>query len=168
MSCRVCLSETDAKGLLHCCSKKTCNAVHWDKFAVKRLVKENKETSQEASPDWLQTLLKEADVPESVAGEHYVYIIKLRKNLPKNMSAKWKEKLPNSGNGRFYVGMTGLHPYARYLNHVRGYKAPWATKRMAVAMVGFEGPMSYTDAKALEPVKAQELRERGYDVHGGH
>ena len=168
MPCRVCQSETDVKGLLHRCSKKTCDAVYWDRFAIKRLVKENKETSKEASPEWFKTLLKEADVPESIAGEHYVYIIKLRKNLPKNTSAKQREKMPDSGNGRFYVGMTGLHPYERYLNHVRGYKASWATKRMALTMVGFEGPMSHTDAKAREPAKAQELREEGYDVQGGH
>ena len=71
-----------------------------------------------------------------------------------------KRKMPNSGNGRFYVGMTGLHPFERYLNHVRGYKASWATKRMAVTMIGFEGPMSHKEAKAREPAKAQELRMR--------
>ena len=168
MTCRVCQSETDVRGLLHRCSNNTCRAVYWDKFAVKRLLKENKEKSNEASPDWVQNVLREAEVPESVAGEYYVYIIKLRKSLPKNTPAQKREKMPNSGNGRFYVGMTGLHPFERYLNHVRGYKASWATKRMAVTMIGFEGPMSHKEAKAREPAKAQELRDEGYDVHGGH
>ena len=107
MPCRVCQSETDVKGLLHRCSKKTCDAVYWDKFAVKRLVKENKETSKEASPEWLTALLLEAKVPEFVSGNYYVYTLKLRKNLPKNTSEKRQTKMPNSGNGRFYVGMTG-------------------------------------------------------------
>ena len=83
MTCRVCQSETDVRGLLHRCSNNTCRAVYWDKFAVKRLLKENKEKSNEVSPDWVQTVLREAEVPESVAGEYYVYIIKLRKKSSK-------------------------------------------------------------------------------------
>ena len=165
MPCRVCQSETDVKGLLHRCSEKTCYAVYWDKFAVKRLVKENKETSKEASPDWLTSILKEAKVPGFKRGEYYVYTIKLRKNLPKNTSAKRQMKMPNNGSGRFYVGMTGLHPYERYLNHIRGYKASWAANKMAITMTGFEGPMTREEAEAREPARAQELRDEGYDVH---
>ena len=76
--------------------------------------------------------------------------------------------MPNTGGGRFYVGMTGLHPYERYLNHIRGYKASWAPKRMAVTMVSYEGPMSHDKAKARERELADKLKEQGYDVHGGH
>ena len=165
MSCRVCKSETDIKGLLHRCSKKTCGAVYWNKFAVKRLVKENKETSKEASPDWLTSLLKEAEVPGFKRDEYYVYTIKLRKNLPRYISARRQARMPNNGSGRFYVGMTGLHPYERYLNHIRGYKASWAVKKMALTMTGFEGPMTREEAETREPERAQELRDEGYDVH---
>ena len=38
-------------------------------------------------------------------------------------------------------------------------------KRMAVAMITFEGPMSHEEAVKREPELAQELRERGFDVH---
>jgi predicted GIY-YIG superfamily endonuclease len=109
--------------------------------------------------------LKEAKVPEFKRGEYYVYTIKLRKNLPKNTSAKRQIKMPNNGSGRFYVGMTGLHPYERYLNHIRGYKASWAANKMAITMTGFEGPMTREEAEAREPARAQELRDEGYDVH---
>ena len=144
---------------------KSCGAAHWDKFAIKRIARDNKDTVKEASPPWFRSILKDAEVPKSVSGDAYVYTIKLRKNLPKKTNAKLLEKMPNSGNGRFYIGMTGLHPFERYLNHIRGYKASWAAKRMAVSMITFEGPMSHEEAVRREPELAQELRERGFDVH---
>lgn len=165
MTCRVCQSSSKQFGLLYQCTVKSCGAAYWDKYAIKRLVKENKETAKEASPEWLSAILKEAQIPEFKRGEYYVYTIKLRKNLPKNTSAKRQSKMPNKGNGRFYVGMTGLHPYERYLNHIRGYKASWAANKMAVSMIDFEGPMTREEAEAREPERAQELRDKGFDVH---
>ena len=66
--------------------------------------------------------------------------------------------MPNKGNGRFYVGMTGLHPYERYLNHIRGYKALMAANKMAVSMIDFEGPMTREEAEAREPQSARVKR----------
>ena len=165
MNCRICNNKTKQTGLLYRCMSKSCGAAHWDKFAVKKIVRDNKDTVKEASPPWFRSILRDAGVPESVSGKAYVYTIKLRQNLPNNTSAKYLEKMPNSGNGRFYIGKTGLHPFERYLNHIRGYKASWAAKRMAVSMITFEGPMSHEDAVKREPELAQEFRERGFDVH---
>ena len=165
MNCRICHSPTKQTGLLYRCTSSSCDAAHWDKFAVKKIVRDNKDTVKEASPPWFRSILKDAEVPKSVSGKAYVYTIKLRKNLPKNTNAKHLEKMPNAGNGRFYIGKTGLHPFERYLNHIRGYKAAWAAKRMAVAMITFEGPMSHEEAVKREPELAQELRELGFDVH---
>ena len=64
--------------------------------------------------------------------------------------------------------MTGLHPYARYLNHIRGYQSASCVRRYGTALVTYKGPISYEEAKTLEPLLAGELREQGYDVHGGH
>jgi len=116
----------------------------------------------------VRDLLIEAEVPASVKGLYYVYTLKLRKNLPKKVSPRLRARMPNKGHGRLYVGMTSRHPFERYLNHIRGYKASWAAKRMAVAMVGFEGPMRYLEAKERETLLAKELMEQGYDIHGGH
>ena len=165
MSCRICKSSTIVSGRLHRCKNEECGAVHWDKFAVKKILRANKDTVKEASPQWFKAILEEANVPKSVNGEAYVYTIKLRKNLPKNVNKTFLDRMPNAGNGRFYIGRTGLHPHERYLNHIRGYKASWAAKRMAVAMVTFEGPMSHEQSEAREITLANELRELGFDVH---
>jgi len=165
MNCRICHSPTKQTGLLYRCISSSCDAAHWDKHAIKRLAEENENTSKDASPDWLTSLLREAKVPEFKRGEFYVYTIKLLTNLPEDISARRRARMPNNGNGRFYVGKTGLHPYQRYLNHIRGYKASWAAKNMAVSMITFQGPMSHEEAVKREPELAQELRERGFDVH---
>ena len=165
---RICKSETINRELIELCYDSSCKAVFWNKFAVKKKLYANKKTPKQASPHWVRRLLNEAQVPASVKGEYYVYTLKLRKNVPKKASPRLRELMPNNGNGRFYVGMTNRHPFERYLNHIRGYKASWVAKRMATAMVGFEGPMTYREAKEREPALAKELRELGYDIHGGH
>ena len=168
MSCRVCKSHLIQKGLFYRCSSPECGAAHWDKYTVKKLVKSDKSAKRFKEPSWMSTLLEEAEIPESKSGEYYVYVLKLRKNFPKNTPKNLIEKSSNLGKGRYYVGMTGLHPNARYLNHLRGYKSSWFARKMAVAMVGFEGPMSHDDAVKREPEKAQELIQEGFDVDGGH
>ena len=168
MTCRVCNAETKRLGHLHKCTQKQCVAAHWDKYAIKRILKTNKETADDKQPKWMETILSEANVPAYKRGEYYVYTLKLKKNLPTNTPSKLKAKSPNNGRGRFYVGMTGLHPYTRYLNHLRGYKSPWLYRKTAVAIATFEGPMSREQAVAREVTRAEELRAQGYDVHGGH
>ncbi len=57
----------------------------------------------------LKVILDEANIPtvKKKKASHFVYVIKLSGN-PKDS---------------VYVGMTGYHPYQRYLNHPRNYKA---------------------------------------------
>ena len=156
MTCRVCQAETDRAGHLFRCKDETCGAAHWNKSAIRKLRKFNKDTAKEKSPDWISTLLVDGHVPEHVSGEHYVYKIRLRGS-------------PVEGaKGRIYVGMTGLHPMARYLNHLRGYKASRIVRDYGTALIGFEGPISNEEARAREPALADELRAQGYEVHGGH
>lgn len=119
--------------------------MHWDKGSVKRALREN--------PEVLDQLLSEAGVPEHIKGKksHFVYTLRLKGEV-----------------NAVYVGMTGLHPYARYLNHIRGYKSSKHTKRRATALITFEGPMDAKEAKMREPELAEELREKDYIVYGGH
>lgn len=131
-------------GFLFRCENKTCGGVHWDKGRVKRALREN--------PEALNQVLSEADVPVHIKGKksHFVYTLRLRGEL-----------------NAVYVGMTGLHPYARYLNHVRGYKSSYHARTRATALISFEGPMIHEAAKIREPQLAAELEEKGFIVYGG-
>jgi len=98
-------------------------------------------------------VLSDAEVPKRLKEEKssFVYILRLKGQVD-----------------ALYVGMTGLHPYERYLNHIRGHKAGKVTKKRATAIINFEGPMTHDIAVAREVSMANELREQGSIVHGGH
>jgi len=92
--------------------------------------------------------------------EHYsVYVVYLRNP---------------TGDGRagYYVGMTGLSPEERFANHRAGVKGARIVKRCGVRLVpklyAHLNPMSYAEAVEMEPRLAEELRQRGYQVFGGH
>ena len=144
MTCRICKSEGVFKGLLFYCSNSQCHSVYWDKYKVKALIRENK-----TDPDIVKNILKSANVPKWKSGEHYCYLLRIRS----------KEKF-------VYVGMTGMHPYERYLNHIRGYKSSPTAKKYATAMITYEGPMSHQDAIDREIKWGKELEEKGYEVIG--
>jgi predicted GIY-YIG superfamily endonuclease len=78
------------------------------------------------------------------------------------------------GDGRagYYVGMTGLTPEERFVNHKAGIKAAGVVRRFGVRLVprlyAHLNPMTYREAAAAEPRLAAELRAQGYQVFGGH
>ncbi len=90
---------------------------------------------------------------------HHVYVVFLR---------------DPSGDGKagYYVGMTGLTPEARFARHKAGVHAAAVVKRCGERLVpklyAHLNPMSYDEAKAMEPQLAEELRARGFQVFGGH
>ena len=144
--CRICGGETSQTGLLYRCLLDSCKGVHWDKSAIKKLnLKKSKDSAEE--------ILKEAGVPEYLKStkSHNVYVLRLR-----------------GKRNYVYVGMTGLHPYERYLNHIRGYQSSRIAKAKATALITFEGPMDHKKAKIREPELAQELKNSGHTVDGGH
>jgi len=142
--CRVCNSLALGKNYLFYCQSKTCDAVYW---------KINKTQKKDLKDDKIKKLifLIESGVPINQKKGHYVYKLRLKGEL-------------NS----IYVGMTGLHPHERYLNHIIGYKASSRPKKFATALISFEGPMPYKTAKEYEPQVAKELTQKGFNVHGGH
>ena len=79
-----------------------------------------------------------------------------------------------SGDGRagYYVGMTGLTPEERFANHKAGIKAAKVVTRYGERLVPrlYEhlNPMTYEAAVEAEPRLAEELRQQGYQVFGGH
>ena len=78
------------------------------------------------------------------------------------------------GDGRaaYYVGMTGLTPEERFLNHKAGVKAARVVRKYGVRLVpklyAHLNPMPYKRAVAMEMMLADSLRKRGYVVYGGH
>ena len=145
MKCRICKAATKRTGYLYRCLNGNCLGVFWDKGRVKNLLRQN--------PEALSQVLEDAEVPKPLKDKksHFVYVLRLK-----------------GEKNAVYVGMTGLHPYARYLNHIRGYKSSRHTKRRATALITFEGPMTKDDAKKREPEVYEELRRKDYNAYGGH
>ena len=156
MDCIVCKSGVQKTGLLSRCLNSDCGAVRWDKPKIRNLLNEHPELKELSNPEILKSLLRDANVPDSIPNQSYVYVIRLRGQRPEGTI------------GRSYVGMTSHHPYRRYLNHIRGYDASRFVKRYGTAMLFYEGPMSKDLAEAREPELAEHLRSQGYDIKGGH
>ena len=125
------------------CQNKLCKGVYWDKAEVKKRFRND--------PDALNRILEEAKVPADIKSKksQFVYILRLK-----------------GESNAVYVGMTGHHPYRRYLNHIRGYKSGRHTKHRATALIRFEGPMPHDKAKKREPELGLELEQQGFKVYG--
>jgi hypothetical protein len=71
-----------------------------------------------------------------------------------------------------YVGMSGLPPEHRFENHKHGYKAAWVVKKYWVRLMpelyAHLNPMPYDAALQMELELAEDLRNEGYTVTGGH
>ncbi|MEP6936558.1 MAG: hypothetical protein ABI871_00650 [Chthoniobacterales bacterium] len=71
-----------------------------------------------------------------------------------------------------YVGMTGLPPEHRFENHKHGYQAAWVVAKYGVRLLPelYEhlNPMPYDAALQMEADLAEDLRNAGYTVTGGH
>lgn len=151
MKCRVCGSDSSTSGLLFRCEGEDCDAVHWDKT---KILQNKKEILLENS-DLRKQILQDARVPNPIKTgnkRHYCYLLRLRLK---------GERKP------VYVGLTGLHPYERYLNHILGYKSSSIAKKKATALIKYEGPMLYNDAVLREKNWFKEMVEEGCDAHGG-
>jgi hypothetical protein len=71
-----------------------------------------------------------------------------------------------------YVGMTGLSPDERFANHKSGVKAASVVKRHGIRLLPelYEifNPMPFEVAVAMEQELAEDLRQQGFTVAGGH
>jgi hypothetical protein len=90
---------------------------------------------------------------------HHVYVVYLRN--PRG-----------DGKAGYYVGMTGLTPEQRFLNHKQGIKCAGVVRRFGERLVprlyAHLNPMPYLKAQQMEIVLADSLRKRGFVVYGGH
>ena len=71
-----------------------------------------------------------------------------------------------------YVGMSGLLPEHRFENHRHGYKSAWVVRKYGLRLLPelYEhlNPMPYQAAAQMERDLAEDLRNEGYTVTGGH
>ncbi len=71
-----------------------------------------------------------------------------------------------------YVGMSGLPPEHRFENHRHGYKSAWVVRKYGVRLMPelyqHLNPMPYEAALEMEKDLAEDLRNEGYTVTGGH
>ncbi|HMC29114.1 MAG TPA: hypothetical protein VKM56_15095 [Verrucomicrobiae bacterium] len=102
---------------------------------------------------------------------HNVYVVLLspdaaRHSMIRRVNPKRDPKKPC-----VYVGMTGLDPEERFLNHKNGYKAAWVVEKYGVRLLRemYEcfNPMPFEAAAQMEKELAEDLRAQGYTVTGG-
>jgi len=71
-----------------------------------------------------------------------------------------------------YVGMTGLDPEERFLNHKKGLKSARVVRDYGLGLMPelYEhlNPMPHEAAIQMEMDLAEDLRGQGYTVTGGH
>jgi len=76
------------------------------------------------------------------------------------------------GKPAVFVGMSGLTPEDRFVNHKRGIKAAGVVERYGLRLLpelyAHLNPMPYEAAVQMEKDLAEDLRREGYSVTGGH
>ena len=103
---------------------------------------------------------------------HNVYVVLLDADAGKLSSVRAANPNRDPKKPCVYVGMTGLDPDQRFVNHKNGIKAASIVKRYGVRLLPelFQhlNPMPFEAAAQLEVDLAEDLRRAGYTVTGGH
>ncbi len=103
---------------------------------------------------------------------HNVYVILLDARAAKHRSVLRANPKRDFAKPCVYVGMSGLPPEHRFENHKHGYKAAWVVKKYGVQLMpelyAHLNPMPYEAALQMELELAEDLRNEGYTVTGGH
>jgi hypothetical protein len=103
---------------------------------------------------------------------HYVYVVLLDPAVSKVRKVRAENPKRDRKKPCVYVGMTGLTPEERFANHKAGTKAAWVVKRYGLRLLPelYEhlNPMPYEGAGEMEVDLAEDLRQAGYTVTGGH
>jgi hypothetical protein len=103
---------------------------------------------------------------------HHVYVILLDGKVARHSSVARMNPKRDASRPCVYVGMSGLPPEHRFENHKNGYKAAWVVERYGVRLMPelYEhlNPMPYEAALQMEMDLAEDLRNAGYTVTGGH
>ena len=103
---------------------------------------------------------------------HNVYVILLDAKVARHPTILRINPKRDPAQPCVYVGMSGLPPEHRFENHKHGYKAAWVVKKYGVRLMpelyAHLNPMPYEAALQMELELAEDLRNEGYTVTGGH
>lgn len=99
---------------------------------------------------------------------HNVYVIQLKSSVMKDKKFLAENPGLDSSLPCYYVGITGLTPEERFLNHKSGHKPSRIAKKYGLHLVPelYEelNPMTYEEAKNMEPELAMRLRSKGHGI----
>ena len=117
-------------------------------------------------------LLRSSMTAKSKGARHNVYVILLKPDAARHSKVLQQNPKRDSLRPCVYVGMTGLTVDQRFLNHKNGHKSSWVVKRYGDQLLPelYEhlNPMPYEAAVEMERDLAEDLRNQGYTVTGGH
>ena len=103
---------------------------------------------------------------------HNVYVVLLDSAVGRIRKVRAENPKRDPKKPCVYVGMTGLTPEERFGNHKAGIKDAWVVKRYGLRLLPelFEhlNPMPFEAAAQMEKDLAEDLRQAGYTVTGGH
>ena len=106
------------------------------------------------------------------ANHHNVYVVLLDPAAAKMRAVRAANPKRQPKKPCVYVGMTGLDPKERFTNHKAGLKAASVVKnfglRLLPELFAHLNPMPYDAALQMEKDLAEDLRQAGYTVTGGH
>jgi hypothetical protein len=110
--------------------------------------------------------------PKSSDQHHHVYVVLLDAAVGKIRKVRAENPARDPQKPCVYVGMTGLTPEERFANHKAGIKDAWVVQRYGIQLMpelfAHLNPMPFAAAVQMERDLAEDLREAGYTVTGGH
>ena len=103
---------------------------------------------------------------------HNVYVVLLDPAAGRLRAVRAANPKRNPKQPCVYVGMTGLDPEERFANHKAGKKAASVVTRYGLRLLpelySHLNPMPFAAAVQMEQDLAEDLRQAGYTVTGGH
>jgi hypothetical protein len=103
---------------------------------------------------------------------YHVYVVLLDDKVGRLAKVRLLNPKRDSGKPCVYVGMTGLDPADRLINHLTGHKASRFARKYGIRLMPelYEdlNPLTYDEAVVAEAGLARRLREEGFTVVGGH
>jgi len=111
-------------------------------------------------------------IAQARGSQKSVYVILLNPAVAKHPKVLRQNPKRDLSKSCVYVGMTGLPVAERFTNHKNGYKSSWVVKkywdRLMPELYEHLNPMPYDAAVQMEKDLAEDLRNQGYTVTGGH
>jgi hypothetical protein len=103
---------------------------------------------------------------------HNVYVVLLSAAVGRIRKVRMENPNRDPKKPCVYVGMTGLTPEERLANHKAGLKDASIVKRYGIRLLpelfAHLNPMPFEAAAQMEQDLAEDLRQAGYTVTGGH